>query len=75
MLSQIAGVKVRITSKTRSERARYCQLATTNAEAALSSKLSHKTTVEQRFRQLQEVLNITTPIQRMECFDISSYAR
>ena len=71
MLSQIAGVKVRITSKTRSERARYCQLATTNAEAALSSKLSHKTTVEQRFRQLQEVLNITTPIQRMECFDIS----
>ena len=71
MLSQIAGIKVRITSKTRSERARYCQLATTNAEAALNSKLSHKTTVEQRFRQLQDVLNITTPIQRMECFDIS----
>ena len=71
MLSQISGTKVRITSRTRSERARYCQLATTNAEAALNSKLAHKTTVEQRFRQLQEILNLTTPVQRMECFDIS----
>lgn len=71
MLSQISGTKVRITSRTRSERARYCQLATTNAEAALNSKLAHKTTVEQRFRQLQEILNLSTPVQRMECFDIS----
>ena len=71
MLSQISGTKVRITSRTRSERARYCQLATTNAEAALNSKLAHKTTVEQRFRQLQEILNLSNPVQRMECFDIS----
>lgn len=71
MLSQIAGVKVRITSRTRTERARYSQLATTNAETALTSKLAHKTTVEQRFRQLQEVLTLTSPIKRMECFDIS----
>lgn len=71
MLSQIAGIKVRITSRIRSERARYCQLATTNAEAALSSKLAHKTTLEQRFRQLQEILGFSTPIKRMECFDIS----
>jgi excinuclease ABC subunit C len=71
MLSQISATKIRITSKTRSERARYCQLATTNAEAALNSKLLHKTTVEQRFKQLEEVLHITSPIKRMECFDIS----
>ena len=71
MLSQIAGVKIRITSRTRSERARYCQLATTNAAAALNSKLAHKTTIEQRFRQLQEILGFSTPIRRMECFDIS----
>lgn len=71
MLSQIAGLKIRITSRTRSERARYCQLATTNAEAALNSKLAHKTTIEQRFRQLQEILRFSTPIKRMECFDIS----
>lgn len=71
MLGQIAGIKIRITSRTRSERARYCQLATTNAAAALNSKLAHKTTIEQRFRQLQQILGFSTPIKRMECFDIS----
>lgn len=71
MISQIAGNKVRITSKIRSERARYCQLASTNASEALNSKLAHKSTMEQRFRQLDEVLKRQNPIQRMECFDIS----
>lgn len=71
MISQIADSKVRITSQIRSERARYCQLATTNAKEALSSKLAHKSTMEQRFKQLDEVLQRTAPIQRMECFDIS----
>ena len=71
MLSALAGMKVRITSRTRSERSRYSLLATTNAETALNSKLAHKTTIEQRFRQLQTILKIEHSIRRMECFDIS----
>ncbi len=71
MLSQSSGSTVRVASRTRSERARYVRLATTNAETALASKLSHRTTQEQRMRQLEETLTLTSPVQRMECFDIS----
>ena len=71
MLRQSSGSTVRVASRTRSERARYVRLATTNAETALASKLSHRTTQEQRMRQLEETLTLTSPVQRMECFDIS----
>jgi len=71
LITEIAGRKIRISSRVRSERSRYVQLALTNAETALNSKLSHKSTVEQRFRQLEETLSINLKIQRMECFDIS----
>ena len=69
--SQAAGYAVRVSSRTRSERARYIKLASTNAQAALLSKLSHKSTQQQRFAQLEEILDLDQPINRMECFDIS----
>ena len=69
--SQAAGYAVRVSSRTRSERSRYVKLATTNAQAALLSKLSHKSTQQQRFAQLEELLELAAPITRMECFDIS----
>ena len=69
--SQAAGYAVRVSSRTRSERARYIKLASTNAQAALLSKLSHKSTQQQRFAQLEEILDLNQPINRMECFDIS----
>lgn len=69
--SQEAGYTVRVSSRTRSERARYIRLATTNAQSALASKLSHKSTQLARFIQLEELLELSRPIQRMECFDIS----
>lgn len=43
----------------------------TNAETALISKLTHKSTIEQRFVQLEETLANSLHINRMECFDIS----
>ncbi|MGL4207440.1 MAG: excinuclease ABC subunit UvrC [Aeromonadaceae bacterium] len=70
-LSQAAGYSVRVSSRTRSERARYIKLAATNAQVALSSRLSHKSTQHQRFEQLEELLELEAPISRMECFDIS----
>lgn len=70
-LSQSAGYGVRVSSRVRSERLRYLRLASTNALSALASKLSHKSTQEQRFAQLEELLELDQPIARMECFDIS----
>lgn len=69
-LSQHYGRRIKLRSRTRSERARFIKLARTNAETALASRLAHKSTQRQRLLQLEEVLSCP-PISRMECFDIS----
>ena len=71
MLSQAAGYQVKVTSKMRSERARYTKLASTNAHSALMSKLAHKSTQHQRSEALESLLQLDMPLARMECFDIS----
>lgn len=63
--------KVEIKTSVRSERANFLRLAVTNATNAVNTRLSHKNTVEQRFLLLEEALEVSTLIQRMECFDIS----
>jgi len=63
--------RVEIKTNVRSERANFLRLAVTNATNAVNTRLSHKNTVEQRFLLLEEALEVSTPIQRMECFDIS----
>lgn len=70
-LSQTAGYKVRVVSRTRAERARFIKLASINAETALRSRLAHKSTITARYDQLEELLELERPIARMECFDIS----
>lgn len=70
-LSQTAGYKVRVVSRTRSERARFIKLASINAQTALRSRLAHKSTITARYDQLEELLELESPIARMECFDIS----
>ncbi|MGL5293243.1 MAG: excinuclease ABC subunit UvrC [Aeromonas sp.] len=70
-LSQTAGYKVRVVSRTRSERARFIKLASINAQTALLSRLAHKSTLIARYDQLEELLELERPIARMECFDIS----
>lgn len=60
-----------IKTKVRSDRANFLRLAITNASNAVKTRLSHKNTVEQRFNLLEEALELTQPIARMECFDIS----
>lgn len=69
-LSQHYGRRVKLRSRTRTERARFIKLARTNAKSALASRLAHKSTQRQRLLQLEEVLSCG-PISRMECFDIS----
>ena len=55
VLSDAAGYQVRVANRTRAERARYLKLASTNAKVALSSHLSHRSTLQQRMAQLEEV--------------------
>ncbi|MFV0574064.1 MAG: excinuclease ABC subunit UvrC [Vibrio sp.] len=69
-LTEIAGRKVTFHVSPRGMRGRYLKLANTNARSALTSKISHKMTVNQRVLALEKALHITR-IERMECFDIS----
>ncbi|MDO6525797.1 excinuclease ABC subunit UvrC [Motilimonas sp. 1_MG-2023] len=70
-LSEFAKYKVVLTEKVRADRAGFLRLACTNALSALTSQLSHKSTMLQRFYLLQEALDLEQPIKRIECYDIS----
>ncbi|QIZ76336.1 excinuclease ABC subunit UvrC [Ferrimonas lipolytica] len=70
-LTQRSGTRVQFKFNVRGDRAQFQRLAATNASTALSSKIAHKSTVTERFRQLAEALELDKPIARMECFDIS----
>lgn len=69
-VSQVAGRKVHFQSNPTGTRGRYLKLANTNALTAITTKINHKMTINQRFTELQEVL-ATESLTRMECFDIS----
>ncbi|PSU13098.1 excinuclease ABC subunit UvrC [Photobacterium gaetbulicola] len=69
-LTELAGRKIVIKSHTRGNKAKFQRLAQTNARTALTSKLSHRMTVHQRFTALREALKLNR-LERMECFDIS----
>jgi excinuclease ABC subunit C len=71
VLAEQAGRKVTISARLRGDRARWLQLATTNAEQALSSHLTNRLNIMARFETLQEALELDDLPQRIECFDIS----
>jgi excinuclease ABC subunit C len=62
---------VSISSSVRGERLKWLQMAGTNAENSLLSKLSDKQGVYDRFLSLQEELGCKDLPKRLECFDIS----
>lgn len=69
-LSEMAGRKIALKTNPRGNRARYLNLAQTNALTALTSKLNHTMTIQERFVALRKTLQLDS-INRMECFDIS----
>lgn len=71
LLLEATQQKVAIRTNVRGDRAGYLRLAKTNATNAVLTKLTHKNTVEQRFLLLEEALEFSGSIARMECFDIS----
>jgi excinuclease ABC subunit C len=70
-LSGQAKHVVNIASQVRGERAKWLQLAVTNAENSLHSKLADKQNLFARFVNLQQELSCVDIPKRLECFDIS----
>ncbi len=71
VLSEKAGRKLALSDRVRGDRARWLELAVTNAEQALSSHLAAKANIYARFIALQEAFSLAEMPQRLECFDIS----
>lgn len=71
LLSTQAGFEVKISTNSRSERAQYLKLASTNAQTALVTRNSHKESMQARFIALNVVFELESGIHRIECFDIS----
>ncbi|WP_234273272.1 excinuclease ABC subunit UvrC [Billgrantia zhangzhouensis] len=70
-LSSRAERRVRVTHKVRGHRSQWLELARTNAEQQLASRLASQNELDRRFDALQEALALDTPAERLECFDIS----
>jgi excinuclease ABC subunit C len=71
VLSKQAGHSVKFFQGARDEKRRYLDLANTNAMNALETQQSNQKSVFARFLELEQVLELDNPVQRMECFDIS----
>ncbi|HDY7704848.1 TPA: excinuclease ABC subunit UvrC [Vibrio vulnificus] len=69
-LGDVAGRKVQFHTSPSGSRGRYLKLSNTNALTAMTTKINHKMTINQRFKALRDVLAMDS-IARMECFDIS----
>lgn len=70
-LGEARGRELQISQRVRGTRARWQQLAVTNAEQALGARLANRQHVAARLEALAEALGLDESPQRMECFDIS----
>ena len=67
----LRGRDLTITHRVRGTRARWQQLAVTNAEQALGARLANRQHMASRFEALAQVLELDEVPQRLECYDIS----
>lgn len=70
-LAELKGREVVISHRVRGTRARWQQLAVTNAEQALTARLANRQHLAARFDGLAEALSLDETPQRLECYDIS----
>nr|VFK21896.1 MAG: Excinuclease ABC subunit C [Candidatus Kentron sp. LPFa]VFK35060.1 MAG: Excinuclease ABC subunit C [Candidatus Kentron sp. LPFa] len=70
-LGERAGRKVTITLPQRGERTRWLLMAIQNAELAISRRLVERSTLDERFETLREILDLEETPTRIECFDVS----
>ena len=70
-LAERTGHKVSIKHSVRGDRARWLQLARTNADQGLKLQISSNATIRRQFEALAELLQLEAPPERLECFDVS----
>ena len=70
-LAERAGRKVEIRYSVRSDRARWLELAHKNAEQGLKIRAASNATIKRQFKALGEALEMDSPPERLECFDVS----
>lgn len=71
VLTEESGRRVQLSHKVRGDRARWLEMATANARAAVRAQLASKANLLSRFEDLQDALGLESLPQRLECFDIS----
>ncbi len=71
LLAGIAGRAVKLVTRPIGESRTWLDMARRNAGLALGQRLSAQATQEVRVAALQEFLGADSPLQRIECFDIS----
>ena len=71
LLGEKQGKTVRVKHRHRSERRKWVEMALNNAEIALKTRLSSKDNYLSRLENLQAVLRLNEPVERIECFDVS----
>jgi excinuclease ABC subunit C len=71
VLSQVAGHSVQVRRARRGLAARWVEMATDNARAALRMRISRRDDYAPLYQALQTLLGLPRLPQRMECFDIS----
>jgi len=70
-VAELRDVDLTISHRVRGTRARWQQLALTNAEQALGARLANRQHLATRFQALATALDLDEPPTRLECFDIS----
>lgn len=70
-IAELRGRELSISHRVRTNRARWQQLAVTNAELALAARLANRQHMANKFEALADVLELEEPPQRLECYDIS----
>ncbi|UFH50965.1 excinuclease ABC subunit UvrC [Pseudomonas sp. KNUC1026] len=70
-LASLRGRELDFSHRVRGTRARWQQMAVTNAEQALGARLANRQHMAARFEALAQVLGLDEVPQRLECYDIS----
>ncbi len=71
LLSERSGHKVQIKSKVRGDRARWVEMAVTNARHGAELRYQSSASFDAQLEALGAVLELDEPPSRLECFDIS----
>lgn len=69
--SSVQGRRVKINSNPRTHRQQFMELAIKNAKVALGTHEAQSSTYAKRLAEFEKWLDLQTPVERMECFDIS----